>query len=121
MLKMLLGRIIPVWVVVLFAGCTSAPKHVRWYEGPPQITNEIALLTVQRSFFYASAVVEAIDGTTLRPHFYSANRSREIELMPGTHALGVAYYEGSTHSIEDLSLSADFQAGHTYNLRAERI
>jgi len=120
-LRILAGRIIPICAAVLFAGCSSSPKYVRWYPGPPHSTNEVALLTVQRSLFYASCAVESIDGQPLTRHFYSANRTREIELLPGSHTLSVAYYEGSAHSISNLFLSANFEAGHTYNLRAEPI
>jgi hypothetical protein len=120
-LKIFVGRFIPICVAMFLAGCGSSPKYVRWYPGAPRGTNEVALLMVQRSFAYASSAVESIDGERLTRHFYSLNYTRAIELLPGSHTLGVAYYEGSTHSISNLFLSANFQAAHTYNLRAEPI
>src|SRR5262249_13844206 len=101
--------------------CGSSPKYVRWYPGPPKGSKEVALLTVQQAFFHASSRVESIDGQPLTRQFYTLNRTREIELLPGSHTLAVAYYEGSYHSISNLFLSGDFQASQTYNLRAEPI
>jgi hypothetical protein len=120
-LKILAGTIIPICAAMFFGGCGSSPKYVRWYPGPPKGTNEVALLTVQRSFAHASSSVESIDGQRLARHFYSLNHTREIELLPGSHTLGVAYYGGSNQSISNRFLSASFQSGHTYNLRSEPI
>src|SRR5438874_8510840 len=97
---------------VLLSGCRSTGKHLQWYAAPARGTNEVAVVAVQRSFVYASAFVETIDGKSVTGgHWYVRNNSREIELLPGTHTLGVAYREGTSHSISNALLTAAFKAG----------
>jgi hypothetical protein len=120
--QVLLWAIISICTAVLSSGCSNTGKHVRWYAEPPRDPHEVALLTVHRSTFYASAVVDTIDGESLRKgRRLSRNNTLEIELLPGPHTLGVAYFEGSTYSISNAPLTATFQAGHSYDLRVAPI
>jgi hypothetical protein len=108
--------------VIFLSGCSSTGKHVRWYPPPPRDAREIALLKVQHSVFYASALVETIDGEALRKeHWFTGNNTVEIELLPGSHTLGVAYVEGKTTSVSNAPLTATFEAGHTYDLRVAQL
>jgi hypothetical protein len=112
-LRILLWAILPIGAVIFLGGCSSTGKHVRWYSGPPRDAQEIALLTAQRSVFYASAMVETVDGESIRKgHGLRRNNTLEIEFLPGPHTLGVAYVEGRTHSISNAVLTATFKVGH---------
>jgi hypothetical protein len=120
--KIWLWAMLPICAAVLSSGCSSTGKHVCWYSGPPREAQEIALLKVQRSVFHESAMAQTIDGEPLsKGHGFSRNNTLEIELLPGPHTLGVAYFEGRTHSISNAVLTASFQAGHTYNLQAQSL
>src|SRR5207248_1722065 len=96
---LMIRALLTICFCVFLSGCRSTGKHLQWYPGPGRRTNEVALVDVQRSFLYASAFVETIDGKSVTGgHWYVRNNSTEIELLPGTHTLGVAYREGTSHS-----------------------
>src|SRR6476661_1884982 len=98
--KILRWATIALCISSLSVGCSSTGKHLCWYQGPSRGSDEVAILTVQRSILYASSAVETIDGDAIKKgKRLTRNNTREIELLPGTHTLAVAYFEGSTHSI----------------------
>src|SRR5687768_9171036 len=91
--KMRLHAVMVAGIAVVLVGCVTTGKHVRWYEGAPLAPSEVAMLKVRRTMEARSlAFVEIIDGVPLgKGKRHIPNTTKEIELMPGTHTLEVAY------------------------------
>lgn len=108
---------------LLLTGCRTTGRHVQWYEGTPLASTETALLKVQRGVFKESAIVEAIDGTSVRRGKKSVmNTAKEFELMPGTHSVEFSYVDtDGGHSISNAVLSFACQAGEVYELHVALV
>lgn len=104
-------------VVIAVTGCSTTGKHLAWYDGPAKATNEVSLLKIQRSFpFGRSVLVWTIDGKSISKG-RQFNNTREVELLPGTHTVGVVYVSGSTRPpTKSLPVTFTGQSGHTYAL-----
>jgi hypothetical protein len=119
-LNSVLLRATLVCLSLVLSGCAST-YHVRWYDGPPRATNEVALVKVQFEFMGEVAQVKSIDGT---PHGTGKLRGgypHELELPAGEHTIGVGYYAGMAESTSAIKLTFTCQAGHVYELHVARI
>jgi hypothetical protein len=121
-----IARVPVIALAVLFltwTGCATTPEHVRWYDGPPVSTNDIALLKLQHGEQGGYAFVETIDGVDIgRGKSHSGNRTREIELMPAPHTLEVAYVDtGGGRSIANAVVNFVCESNHVYDLHVARV
>jgi hypothetical protein len=110
-------------ITLLLAGCASTPKHLRWYDGPPFETNNIALLKIYENPVHNLALVRVIDGVPIdKGKQFAINNTREIELLPGNHSLEIFYMDtNGGHSISNAVLSFTCEPGHVYELHVAPI
>jgi len=101
---------------LVLTGC--ATYHVRWYDGPPRGTNEVALVKAQFEFMGEVAQIKSVDGTKRSETW---GYPHEIELLPGEHTIGVGYYAAGAESTSAIKLTFTCQAGHVYELHVARI
>jgi hypothetical protein len=102
-------------IFLVTAGCKTTGEHVRWYSGPPQQPNKIALLKVQRGNIMLT--VDKIDGQSLTKGEFVGNNTAEIELLPGEHDLELSYRDTNDyHSTTDKRLTFFAEPGQTYEL-----
>lgn len=123
-IKMRLVTIMLAGMALVFIGCSTTGKHVRWYEGAPRDHCDIATLKVRRTLRYSSmAFVESIDSKPLnKGNRRTANTTKEIELLPGKHTLEVSYGDANMgRSLSNVVISFNFQPGRVYELRVAPV
>ena len=104
-------------VLFVATGCKTN-SYVRWYDGPPVQTNQVALLNVQRDIWTVTLTVDKIDGQPLVTNKFVTNVTSKIELMPGEHDLWVSYRDsGDNRSTADAQITFFAEMGKAYDLR----
>jgi len=104
-------------LALALVGCSTTGRHVRWYEGQPLSTNEIAVLRVQRGGS-VNLAVDQINGERLdKGKKVVANTTTRIELRPGKYDLMVQYLDtGGARSVGDARIDLTAEAGKIYEL-----
>jgi hypothetical protein len=110
-------------LLLAWTGCATTPEHIRWYDGPPVSTNDVALLKLQHGEHGCWAFAETIDGVPLgKGKSSSGSRTREIELMPALHTLEVAYTDvDRARSISNAVVNFVCESNHVYELHVAPI
>jgi hypothetical protein len=113
-----LSRTILLCFSLVLTGCNT--NHVRWYEGSPRGTNEVALVKAQFEFLGEVAQIKSVDGTQHGGTFWRGY-PHEVELLPGEHTMEVGYFNSGAESTSAIKLRFTCQAGHIYELHVAKI
>lgn len=110
----------------LAVGCGAPPKVVRAYAGPERPAADLAVVRAARHGVFPGNALNiaavAVDGTPVPVGNWIWQAPPDIELEPGTHTLTLGLDEGgSMRSLTLPQVAFDAEAGHLYELRAERV
>jgi hypothetical protein len=114
-------------VATLALACGAPPKVVRTYAGSPRPASELAVVRSarHRALFPGGALnvaTLAVDGTPVPTGSWIWQAPPDLELEPGTHTLTIAIDEGgNVRTLHYPQVTFRAEAGHLYELRAERV
>jgi hypothetical protein len=95
-------------------GCQTTGQHLNWYKGQQLASNQVGLLKLPRNLMCGYAVMaRTLDGKQLG-HLFVMNNTTEIELLPGSHTVGLWYFGNDLYSVSEYKITFDCQAGHVY-------
>lgn len=120
------GWIAAVLLASLASGCGAPPKLVRTYAGDPHPETEVAIVRAARHGVFPGDALNvaavAVDGTSVPTGRWIWQAPPDLELEPGTHTLRLALAEGGNmRSLTFPVATFSAEAGHLYELRAERV
>jgi hypothetical protein len=116
----MMAALILLGISLLLTGCGTTSEHINWYQGQMRATNEIGLIKFWRSFPYdgPNVFVFSIDGTNISKGF-TVNNTKEVELLPGMHTLGLRFIcefqDDIMSSVSNCLISFNCESGHVYD------
>lgn len=110
-------------LTVSLTGCHTTGENLNWYSGPSRATNEIGVVKFlhdDRDLRYVT--LETVDGRAIRTGVEGdrlrlgvLNNTTQINLLPGTHTLGLWYTFREWVSLSEFPVTFTCQGGHVYD------
>ncbi len=104
-------------LLVCGCGLFREPQVIRTYEGPARPRAEVAFLYESNlgfglGFTPAHVTIQKIDGVQLDTFLKNSG----IELLPGTHTIETSFFDATSKSTSNASVTFEAKAGHQYEI-----